>query len=80
MKWYFNAGDAYFYHEEMDEINPYCTPGLRAYQRLMDKDHHLRVLNQSRLRSLKISRKDEIEIFCSHDVSEFKRLKVKEDL
>src|SRR5690606_23092517 len=34
-KWYFNAGDAYFYHEEMDEINPYCTPGLRAYQRLM---------------------------------------------
>ncbi|HLT23022.1 MAG TPA: hypothetical protein VKZ84_06255 [Bacteriovoracaceae bacterium] len=72
-KWFLNAGDAYFYHAEMYE-EPHCTPGLWAYQRMMDKDHGLRVENQSRLRSLKSSRSNEIEIFCSYDPREFEKL------
>jgi glyoxylase-like metal-dependent hydrolase (beta-lactamase superfamily II) len=73
-KWLFNTGDAYFYHEEMNHTNPYCTPGLTAYQLLMDKDHKLRVWNQERLRILKENHKDEVDIFCSHDVIEFEKL------
>lgn len=75
--WFLNAGDAYFYHAEMDTHNPYCTPGLTAYQRLMDKNHELRVQNQKRLRRLKSKTGGLIEIFCSHDKNEFERLAVR---
>jgi glyoxylase-like metal-dependent hydrolase (beta-lactamase superfamily II) len=30
--WLLLAGDAYFYHREMDPARPTCTPGLRFYQ------------------------------------------------
>lgn len=73
-KWLFNTGDAYFYHEEMNCQNPHCTPGLKAYQLMMDKDHKTRVWNQERLRNLKQTNSDEVEIFCAHDVQEFERL------
>ena len=35
--WLFYAADAYFYHAEMDLRKPRCTPGLRAYQRLIKR-------------------------------------------
>ena len=73
-RWLFYAGDAYFFHAEMDVERPYCTPGLRAYQNMMDKDRHLRLLNQHRLRDLRRSSAGDIDIFCAHDVSEFERL------
>src|SRR6185369_5877869 len=44
--WLLHAGDAYFYRQEMQPRNPGCTPGLRAYQRLMEKDRGLRLNNQ----------------------------------
>lgn len=72
--WFFNTGDAYFYHGEMNVFRPHCPPGLMAYQRLMDKDHDLRVHNQHRLRMLKHRSQGDIEIFCSHDLFEFERL------
>lgn len=73
-RWLFNTGDAYFFHQEMDSINPYCTPGLEFYQTMMEKDRKSRLWNQKRLRDLKYSHLDEVEIFCSHDVREFQRL------
>jgi glyoxylase-like metal-dependent hydrolase (beta-lactamase superfamily II) len=73
-RWLFNTGDAYFFHEEMNFHKPCCTPGLTFYQNMMDKDHQKRVWNQQRLRRLKKSHSDEIDIFCSHDVLEFERL------
>ncbi|WP_209019068.1 MBL fold metallo-hydrolase [Xanthomonas axonopodis pv. vasculorum] len=30
-RWLLLAGDAYFFHRQMDAEAPYCTPGLRAY-------------------------------------------------
>lgn len=72
-KWLFLAGDAYFYHQEMD-VSPRCTPGLRFYQTLMEKDRNARLRNQAALRSLRQRHSSEIEIFCSHDVLEFERL------
>jgi len=73
-RWLFNTGDAYFFHGEMDPDNPTCTPGLRFYQRMMDKNHEARVWNQTRLRELRRSYADEVDLFCSHDVLEFERV------
>jgi glyoxylase-like metal-dependent hydrolase (beta-lactamase superfamily II) len=69
----FYASDAYFYHAEMDVIAPRCTPGLRAYQTLMEKDRKLRLLNQERLRSLRRAHGD-LTVFCAHDLTEFEAL------
>jgi glyoxylase-like metal-dependent hydrolase (beta-lactamase superfamily II) len=73
-RWLMQAGDAYFFHEEMHPDRPRCTPGLAFYQRMMDKDHEARVWNQARLRELARNRRDEVTVFCSHDVVEFERM------
>lgn len=73
-RWLLQAGDAYFYHQEMDLQRPHCTPGLRFYQTMMEKDRALRLGNQQRLRELKARHGREVEIFCSHDPLEFSRL------
>lgn len=69
-RWLLNAGDAYFFHAEM-EPTPSCTPGLRAYQMMMEKDRRLRLSNQDRLRELRQAHGAQLEIFCSHDPHEF---------
>jgi glyoxylase-like metal-dependent hydrolase (beta-lactamase superfamily II) len=71
--WLLQAGDAYFHYREMDLDNPWCTPGLRAYQWLMEKDRRARLGNQRRLRELRVTHPD-VDIFCSHDPAEFQRL------
>lgn len=73
-RWLLHAGDAYFYYEEMNTSAPRCTLGLRAYQRMMEVDRQARLRNQDRLRGLLRERADQVEIFCSHDPTEFMRL------
>lgn len=67
--WLLHAGDAYFYRAEMARKYS-CTPGLRFYQRMMEVDHELRVLNQKRLRQLILSHPSDIKIFSAHDAVE----------
>ncbi|HKU90424.1 MAG TPA: MBL fold metallo-hydrolase [Steroidobacteraceae bacterium] len=71
--WLLQAGDAYFHHREMDVRAPWCTPGLRAYQWLMEKDRVARLANQVRLRELRAAH-SEVDICCAHDPVEFQRL------
>lgn len=73
-RWKLNAGDAYFHHAEMDPVRPHCTPGLRAYQWMLDKDRAARRANQARLRELRAEQVAKVEVFCSHDVQEFERI------
>jgi glyoxylase-like metal-dependent hydrolase (beta-lactamase superfamily II) len=73
-RWLLQAGDAYFFHAEMDLQRPWCTPGLKSYQTLMEKDRTARLRNQQRLRELKKSQLQQVEIFCGHDIVEFERL------
>lgn len=73
-KWLLQAGDAYFYHEEMDRDHPRCTPGLAFYQWMMDKDRSARKQNQQRLREVKHAHAPDLDVFCGHDVIEFERL------
>jgi hypothetical protein len=53
----------------MGEGAPRCTPGLRFYQWMMQKDARLRRANQERLREVKLGAG--IELFCVHDLHEF---------
>lgn len=71
--WLFHAGDAYFHRHEMDP-DPYCTPGLAAYQTLMEMDRETRLSNQARLRDLANDERVGIRIFCSHDPVEYEAL------
>lgn len=72
-RWLLQAGDAYFHHREMDAARPWCTPGLRLYQTLMEKSRRLRLQNQARLRKLAHDH-PEVQVSCSHDPAEFERL------
>jgi glyoxylase-like metal-dependent hydrolase (beta-lactamase superfamily II) len=72
--WLLYAADAYFFHAEMDLVRPRCTPGLRLYQWVMEKDRKARLWNQSRLRVLARDHRRELTIFCAHDTVEFDRL------
>lgn len=69
--WLLHAGDAYFYRQEMDS-EPDCTPGLRAYQWMMEVDRKARLFNQQRLRGLSCDRTKDVRVFCSHDAVEHK--------
>jgi glyoxylase-like metal-dependent hydrolase (beta-lactamase superfamily II) len=73
--WLLNAGDAYFYRGEMALDHPHCSPGLAAYQRLMEVDRAARLDNQDRLRELKRLRGGEVQVFCSHDAVELRSRK-----
>lgn len=73
-RWHLLAGDAYFHHDEMDPARPRCTPGLRFYQWMMQKDRAVRFENQARLRDLRRRKASEVNVFSSHDVPEFERL------
>jgi glyoxylase-like metal-dependent hydrolase (beta-lactamase superfamily II) len=73
-RWLLQAGDAYFFHAEMDPERPRCTPGLRFYQWMMEKDRPSRLRNQRRLRQLNRAHSRQVTIFCGHDITEFERL------
>ena len=72
-RWLLHAGDAYFYRGEVRGAQRECTPGLRAYQTLMEVHRESRLRNQQRLRSLSIARRSDVNVFCAHDRVEFER-------
>ncbi|MEO5970109.1 MAG: MBL fold metallo-hydrolase [Bdellovibrionia bacterium] len=72
--WKLLAGDAYFFYREMNVEHPWCTPGLRLYQFMLQKDGKSRINNQRRLRTLIQQHHREVTVFCSHDVTEFEQL------
>jgi glyoxylase-like metal-dependent hydrolase (beta-lactamase superfamily II) len=72
-KWLLHAGDAYFFHGEMDAAGRRCPPGLRFFQTFFEAKRADRLSNQERLRQLANARKQEVDVFCAHDVTEWKR-------
>jgi glyoxylase-like metal-dependent hydrolase (beta-lactamase superfamily II) len=72
-RWLLLAGDAYFDHDELDPDDPHCTPGLRLYQWMMEKDRPARLSNVRRLRELARDHGDSVRIICSHDPRELER-------
>ncbi len=74
--WLVHAGDAYFYHGEMDKDKRRCTPIMAAFQNLMNVNGELRKKNQERLRQLVNENPDKIQIFCAHDAFEMEKFSV----
>lgn len=70
--WLLNAGDAYFHRHEMDP-DPRCTPGLAAYQNLMETDRPARLRNRERVHEL-ANAGHGVRVFCSHDPIELEAL------
>ena len=71
--WLLHAGDAYFFHGELDVEHPRCTPGLDAFQRLVAFDDGARRYNQARLRELVRAQGPGVRVFCAHDPLELDR-------
>lgn len=72
--WLLHAGDAYFYRGELEK-KPHSTPGLRAYQKMMEVNRDLRLRNQERLRHLAQNYQHEVTIFSAHDAIEYLSLR-----
>jgi len=72
--WFMQAGDAYFWADEMNPDRPYCTPGLRMYQWMMEKNRRARLDNQRRLRELVRDHGPAVQLCCGHDPIEFERV------
>ncbi|MBF0237521.1 MAG: MBL fold metallo-hydrolase [SAR324 cluster bacterium] len=75
--WLFHCGDAYFYHAEVSVTHPHCTPVLTILQQFNVMDRDTRRANVERLRQLKQEHPGEVDLFCSHDPSDFERLQHK---
>jgi glyoxylase-like metal-dependent hydrolase (beta-lactamase superfamily II) len=71
--WMLHAGDAYFYRHEVRRPKRKCTPGLRAYQTMMEVDRASRLANQERLRRLSLDTGAGVRIVCAHDAVELER-------
>jgi glyoxylase-like metal-dependent hydrolase (beta-lactamase superfamily II) len=69
--WLLHAGDAYFYRDEVRRPDRRCTPGLRAYQTMMEVDRAARLRNQQRLRELSLDSAAGVTMICAHDVVEY---------
>ncbi|MEU0392122.1 MBL fold metallo-hydrolase [Streptomyces sp. NPDC006208] len=73
-RWLLHAGDAYFFHGEMDLRRPRCPRTLALHQRLVADDHELRLSGLEHLRELRRAHPRLIRFFSSHDAQEFAQL------
>jgi glyoxylase-like metal-dependent hydrolase (beta-lactamase superfamily II) len=71
--WLLHAGDAYFFHGEVDSTPPHCPSALTFFQRVMAVDNEARLKNQARLRELARDHASEVKIFSAHCPVEFDR-------
>jgi glyoxylase-like metal-dependent hydrolase (beta-lactamase superfamily II) len=71
-KWVLHAGDAYFFHGEL-EPKPRMPFVLGMFQRRADMDRERRLANLARLRVLKAAHGAEVEIVNSHDPVDYDR-------
>lgn len=66
-RWLLHAGDAFFFHGEMDPAAPTCPPGLRYMQTRVETARGLRLSNQDRLRELVRAHGTDVTVFSAHD-------------
>lgn len=72
--WLLHAGDAYFFHRQVDPVKPYCPPGLAKFEAGVQTERKPRLDNQHRLRELIREHAEEVTVFSSHSAVEFRRL------
>ncbi|HET6501561.1 MAG TPA: MBL fold metallo-hydrolase [Amycolatopsis sp.] len=72
--WLLHAGDAYFFHGELDPFRPHCPPVLASFERRVQTVSALRLANQRRLREL-VRTHDDVTVFSAHDAHELNRFR-----
>ena len=68
-----HAGDAFFHHGEMEK-QPWCSPGLRLFQRVLAMDNGARLRNARRLWAL-AQEEPSVDVACAHSPVQFERLR-----
>lgn len=76
--WLLHAGDAYVHAPEAGQQPPW-NPALKLYHRLTEASSDAAARSLERLRTLTRDNRDQVQIFCSHDLGEFSRLSGKTD-
>ena len=72
-RWLLHAGDAYFYHGELQAGKPESHPLMDIIQTGAQVDRELRVRNRDRLRTLVRDHGGEVDVFSAHDPWELRR-------
>ncbi|WET78797.1 MBL fold metallo-hydrolase [Amycolatopsis sp. QT-25] len=72
--WLLHAGDAYFFHGQLDPVKPHCPPGMTAFQNLVQTLRKPRLENVERLRELSRDHADEVTVFSAHSPVEYQAL------
>lgn len=72
-RWLLHAGDAYFFHGEM-EPEDRCPLALRGMQSFLHMKPAERLRNRERLRELVRTHSDRVKVFCAHDEREWRGL------
>jgi glyoxylase-like metal-dependent hydrolase (beta-lactamase superfamily II) len=73
--WLLHAGDSYFFHSQMDPVQPHCPPGMTAFQNLVQTERRSRLANVERLRELVRDHLDDVTVFSAHSPVELRRLR-----
>lgn len=68
-----HAGDAFFHHGEMDP-QPWCSVGLRLFQRVVALDNAARLRNARRLWNL-AQAQSTVDVVCAHSPAHLTRLR-----
>jgi glyoxylase-like metal-dependent hydrolase (beta-lactamase superfamily II) len=72
-EWVLHAGDAYFFHGQLDHDHPSAPAGIRLFEKRQQVDAAARADTQARLRVLVSAHSDQVEVISGHDRSEFDR-------
>jgi glyoxylase-like metal-dependent hydrolase (beta-lactamase superfamily II) len=72
-RWLLHAGDAFFFHGEVEGPSRQCPPGLRLFQTITEMERRNRLGNQDRLRELVGEHAGEVDVFCAHDAAQLRR-------
>lgn len=71
--WLLHAGDAYFFHGQLDPIKPNCPPGLTVVQNLTQAQRRSRLVNLRRLQELARNHRNDVRVFSAHSPVELSR-------
>jgi glyoxylase-like metal-dependent hydrolase (beta-lactamase superfamily II) len=72
-RWLLHAGDAYYYHGEIEDPPAEVPVLMESVQRQVEHNRTVRVANVDRLRRLAADRGADVAVFSAHDPWEFRR-------
>lgn len=71
--WLLHAGDAYFHHSQITDHPEAMPAGLKVFEKLVETLPEERLQSLATLQRLAREHGDEVEMFCAHDVDEYRR-------